>query len=67
MAGFQAIEEADYEAMIKEGLKPAWSIAMALSMIDAAERMHGRRLTDPLREEQDEAVRATWARLRLAA
>jgi thymidylate kinase len=64
MTGFQAVEDADYEDLIRQGPKPEWSIPLALSMIAAAEQTHGRRLADPFREEEDERVRATWARLR---
>lgn len=64
MANFQKVEDADYEDLIKEGPKPAWSISMALSMIAAAEQTHGYWLVDPLREEEDQAVQVTWARLR---
>lgn len=64
LANFQKVEDADYAALIKEGPRPAWSISMALSMIAAAEQTHGYRLQDPLREEEDQVVQATWARLR---
>jgi hypothetical protein len=65
IAGFEAIAEADREAMRRRGPDPAWAIALALSMIEAAGRQAvGPSTLDPAREREDEAVRAAWRRLR---
>ena len=65
IAGFEAATEADRQALRRRGADPAWSIRLSLSMIAAAHRARGGRLvTDPLREDEAERVRAVWARLR---
>ena len=63
--GFEAIAEADRQAARRHGADPSWAIAIALSMIDAADRAgKAPAASDPAREREDGAVRATWARLR---
>ena len=65
IAGFEAATETDRQAHRRRGADPAWSIRLALSMIDAAHRgPGGRDIRDPLREAEAERVRAVWARLR---
>jgi hypothetical protein len=65
IAGFEAIAEADRQALRRHGPDPAWAIALALSMIAAAEQAgHGAGRPDPGREADDAVIRATWARLR---
>jgi len=63
IAGFEAIAEADREARRRQGADPARAIALALSMIAAAEQTGGP-VADPRREAEAQAVRAAWARLR---
>lgn len=64
IAGFEAIAEADREALRRKGADPAWAIGLALSMIEAAERAgHGPGSDDPSRAVDEEALRATWVRL----
>ncbi|MBI2467512.1 MAG: hypothetical protein HYV62_06810 [Candidatus Rokubacteria bacterium] len=64
IAGFEAIAEADRHALRRRGADPAWAIALALSMIDAADRAgHGPGTADPSREAEEEALRGTWVRL----
>lgn len=64
IAGFAAISAADREERRRRGADPAWSIGLALSMIRAARASRAPATTAPRREKQEEAVRATWARLR---
>ena len=65
IAGFEAAAAEDREALRLRGADPAWSIAVALSMIDAAERAgRGGPADIELRQAEDERVRATWDRLR---
>ena len=61
--GFEAIRQIDLEEMSRLGPNPKWSIAISLSMIEAA-RASGRPLNSPGREEADERVRRNWERLR---
>ena len=63
--GFEAIDRIDLEEMSRLGPNPKWSIAISLSMIEAA-RASGRPLTSPGREEEDEKVRQIWEKLRAA-
>jgi hypothetical protein len=66
LQGFEAAERADREAKRAQGPRPEWSIALALSLIDAARAAARERpLLDPRRAAQDETVRQVWARLRL--
>jgi hypothetical protein len=66
LQGFEAAEHADREAKRRQGPRPAWSIALALSLLRAARlAADGRSLVDPRRAEQDDALRAVWDRLRL--
>ena len=62
---FEAVDRADREAKRAQGPRPDWSIALALSLIDAA-RAAAREwpLLDPRRPAQDETVRQVWTRLR---
>ena len=64
MANFDAAKEVERDLVQKEGPRPAWSVETALSLILATEQTSGRLPADPLREQQEEAVRAIWARLR---
>lgn len=64
IAGFEAIAEADRAAMRRRGPDPAWAIALALSMIEAAERAGGPIADHPSREAEDAPVREVWGRLR---
>ena len=63
IAGFEAVTEADREALRRRGPDPAWAISLALSMIQAAEEA-GTATVDPSREADDRRVRAVWSRLR---
>jgi hypothetical protein len=62
---FEAAEEIDRAAARREGPRSRWSIAMALSLIEAA-RAAGFLSPSALatRESEDEAVRRTWDKLR---
>ena len=64
IAGFEAVEAADREEQRRHGSDPAWSIRIALSMIEAARQAPGGAPADPARAAEDVRVRATWARLR---
>lgn len=64
MANFDAAKEVERDLVTKEGPRPSWSIAAALSLILAAERQRSLFDADPLREQREEAVRAVWAKLR---
>jgi hypothetical protein len=61
---FDAAERADRDARRSLGPRPQWSIALALSLLDAARTVSGGAVVDPRRAQQDEAVRRTWQRLR---
>ena len=61
--GFEAIHQIDLEEMSRLGPNPKWSIAISLSMIEAA-RASGKLPASPGREEEDEKVRRNWERLR---
>jgi hypothetical protein len=63
MAGFEAIAAADREEWRRRGPEPAWSIRLALSMIEAARRAN-RAAVDPRRAAEEDAVRAVWERVR---
>ena len=66
LKGFEAAEQADREEKRSQGPRPEWSIALALSLIDAALAAAPEwPLLDPRRSTQDETVRHVWARLRL--
>jgi hypothetical protein len=65
MARFEAIAEADRDALRRLGPDPQTSIRLALSLIEAARdvaRSNG--AAERLRESDDEQVRVTWKRLR---
>ena len=65
LEGFEAADRADRNAKRREGPRTERSVALFLSVLAAARlAAHGRPLADPRRAEQDEAVRATWERLR---
>ena len=65
LQGFEAAERVDREAMRARGPRPEWSIALALSLIDAARAAaEARSLLDARRTGQDDRVREVWARLR---
>lgn len=64
MANFDAAKEVERDLVQKEGPRQTWSIETALSLIAAAEQTLGSFTTDPVREQQDEAVRVIWDRLR---
>lgn len=65
IASFEAVAEADRQALRGQRPDPAWAIALSLSMVEAAERMgHAGGTLDPLREAEDDVVRAIWVRLR---
>jgi hypothetical protein len=65
IAGFEAAAEAERWALRREGARPAWSVTVALSMIQAAEEA-GRLPAEPdaVRALQELGVRETWRRLR---
>ena len=66
LQGFEAAEQADREEKRMQGPRPDWSIALSLSLLKAAQvATGGRSLIDPRQDEQDEAVRRVWDRLRL--
>jgi hypothetical protein len=62
---FEAAEEVERAAVIKDGPRPDWSIAISLSLIESA-RAAGFLSTSALaiRAREDEEVRRTWDRLR---
>ncbi len=64
LAGFEAIAQADLEALRCRGPDPAQAIGLALSMIEAAEQAGFGTDRAARREAEDAAVRAIWARLR---
>lgn len=64
-ARFQAVEAEDRETLRREGPRPEWSIALSLSMIEAARSILPSRRPDPAREAEDAAVIRAWDRLRL--
>jgi hypothetical protein len=61
--GFEAIKQADRERLRQIGPRPQWSVAVSLSLIEAA-RASGKPLRDPRREAEDERVRQVWTRLK---
>ena len=61
--GFEAIKQADRERLRQTGPRPQWSVAVSLSLIEAA-RASGKPLYDPRREAEDERVRQVWTRLK---
>lgn len=64
LANFSAAKEVERDLVQQDGPRSAWSVATALSLIAATAPTHGRILVDPMREEQEAAVRLVWARLR---
>jgi hypothetical protein len=65
LQGFEAAERADNEAKRAQGPRPEWSIALALSLIDAARAVsQPQPLLEARRTRQDDIVRDVWARLR---
>jgi hypothetical protein len=63
IAGFEAIKQADQERLRQTGPRPQWSVAVSLSLIEAA-RASGKPLRDPRREAEDERIRQVWTRLK---
>lgn len=62
---FEASAAEDRRHRSEKGPRPEWSIRLAMSLRAAARMAGGGRLpADPLRAGREEAVRATWARLR---
>lgn len=62
---YDAIAEADYEALRRRGPHPEWSISTALSLIEAAGLgWRSSQSLRTLREEEDRAVGETWQILR---
>ena len=62
---YDAIAEADHEALRRRGPRPEWSIATALSLIQAAGvGWRSSPSLRALRDEEDRAVGATWQVLR---
>ena len=66
IAGFEAIAEADREALRRQGPDPAWAIAVSLSLIEAARASEVTASGEipAWREAEDEAVRRVWRTLR---
>ena len=65
MGNFEAAEQADRDQRRRDGARPEQSIALSLSLLEAAQIAAGdRTLIDPRRDTEHEAVRAVWARLR---
>ena len=65
IGNFEAAEQADRDQKRREGARPEWSIALSLSLLKAARLAAGDgTLIDPRRNDEDEAVRAVWDRLR---
>lgn len=65
IAGFEAAERAGIDARRRAGPHPGQSIALALSLLNAARRAAGdRSLIDSRRDAEDEIVRGVWHRLR---
>ncbi|HSF16206.1 MAG TPA: hypothetical protein VLK65_11705 [Vicinamibacteria bacterium] len=62
---FEAADEVERAATIRDGPRPEWSIAISLSLIESA-RAAGFLSPSALaiRAREDEAVRRTWERLR---
>ena len=63
--GFDAVAEADREALRQEAPRADWSIKSALPLLEAARPTYAS--SSPLRElrrREDAAVRATWNLLR---
>ena len=65
ISNFEAAEQADRDERRRQGAHPEQSIALSLSLLEAARAAAGdRTLIDPRREEEHENVRAVWNRLR---
>lgn len=65
MGNFEAAERADRDEKRRQGARPEQSIAVALSLLEAAQVAAGdRTLIDPRRDDEDEAVRVVWDLLR---
>ncbi len=65
MANQEAAKQAERDLVQAQGQRPGWSIETALSLINALEGRQAELQSDPLREQSEASVRATWARLRL--
>lgn len=64
MANQEAAKQAERDLVQAQGQPPGWSIETALSLINALEDRQTELQSDPLREQSEASVRATWARLR---
>lgn len=64
MANHAAAKQAERDLLQAQGQRPGWSIETALSLINALEDRRVELQSDPLREQSEASVRATWARLR---
>jgi hypothetical protein len=65
-ARFDEIHALDLAAARKEGPRPAWAIAVSLSMISAAEAAGTTGRTDSSRDAEGAVIQERWARLRAA-
>lgn len=64
LENFAAVEEADRRARRLRGARPTESVALSLSLLEAAWTASGGRLpADSRRAEREETVRAVWDRL----
>ena len=65
ISNFEAAAQADRDEKRRQGAHPEQSIALSLSLLEAAQLAAGdRTLIDPRRDEEQEAVRVVWDRLR---
>jgi hypothetical protein len=64
MANFAVAKEVERDLVQQDGPRSAWSVETALSLIAATAQTIGITPADPLREQQEAAVRLVWARLR---
>lgn len=64
MANQAAAKQVERDLVQTDGQRPGWSIETALSLINALDARQAELQADPLREQSEASVRATWARLR---
>lgn len=65
--GFEAAREAERDLVRGEAVDPARSVAVGLSLIEFARRCGGGAFTrDQVRDDEVQAVRERWAKLRRA-
>jgi hypothetical protein len=62
--GFDALAQADRTRAVVKGPQPAWSVAVALSLIEAASATPSAPAIVEARRIEDEAARAVWHRLK---